>query len=45
MEYVSTILEEYNVIYPDATFHYITKHDFDAVQITFPQANFQKKYK
>ena len=45
MEYVSTTLEEYDVIYPDATFDYITKHDYDGVQITFSQANFQKKCK
>ena len=35
MEYFNTTLEEYKVIYPDATSDYITKHDFDSVQITF----------
>ena len=45
MEYASTTLKEYDVIYPDGTFDYITKHDYDGVQITFSQANFQKKCK
>ena len=46
MEYVSITLEEYDVMYPDAAFDYITKHDYyDGVQITFLQANFQKKCK
>ena len=45
MEYTSTTLEEYGIIYPDATFDYITKHDYDGVQITFSQENFQNNCK
>ena len=45
MEYLNTTLEDYKVIYPDATSGYITKHDFDGVKITFLEANFQEKYK
>ena len=35
MEYFNTTLEDHKVIYQDATSDYITKHDFNDVQITF----------
>ena len=40
IEYFSTALEEDKVIYPDRTSDYITKDNFDSVQVILLKVNF-----